>query len=142
MECDSFSPCYQVEVLSKPKKSHRFNPILDSFVFISVLLYSKCKAEKRLKELIEVSQSSHLSLMAVSSHSVGSYWASGALRLILIGSCTVGRYLQLLACGYGMIESEIERGEKTETVKTVMMRRERGDVAKWCRAREGKDCFR
>jgi len=42
-------------------------------------------------------------------HSASSYWASGALWLLLIGSCTVGKYLELLACGFGMMERERDR---------------------------------
>lgn len=53
--------------------------------------------------------------MTVPPHSTGSYWASGALRLVLIGSCTVGRYLQLLACGYGMMEEESEQRNSEES---------------------------
>lgn len=62
--------------------------------------------KKHQKELIEGSQLSHLSLLTVPPLPLCSYWSFGALRLLLIGSCTVGKYLQLLACGYGMTERE------------------------------------
>lgn len=72
-------------------------------------------AKESKNVLIEVIQFSHLSLMTVAPHSAGSYWASGALSLLLIGSCTVGRYLQLLACGYGMMEHKREQWNSEES---------------------------
>lgn len=50
-----------------------------------------------------------MSLMTVPPHCAGSYWASGALRLLLIGSRAVGRHHHLLACGYGLTVRARER---------------------------------
>lgn len=82
-------------------------------------------AKEGQKELIEGSQLSDLSLLTVPPLSVGCYWASGAVRLFLIGSCAVGRYLNLLPCGYGMMEGE---GKNREIVKKVRMRREKEEA--------------
>lgn len=91
-------------------------------LFYLVLYPTEYSKKKGQKELIEGSQLSDLSLLTVPPLSVGCYWASGAVRLFLIGSRTVGRYLNLLPCGYGMMEGE---GKNREIVKKVSMRREK-----------------